>query len=259
MTWLEGLILGVVQGLTEFLPVSSSGHLELGRILLGRSVEQGLSFTIAVHGATLLAVVAVFWTDIRRLARGFLRRGPNDEKTLGFMLLLSMIPVLLVGVFLRDQVEGLFTGRPAIVGACFLLTAALLAAAHFRRPGDRDISAGDALLMGAAQAAAVLPGLSRSGAVISTGLLAGVNRRVLPSFAFLMSVVPIAGANFLEAVRGGSAAASLSAGPLLAGFAAALVTGFAACRLMVGLVRRGKLLAFSLYCVAAGVLTIALL
>ncbi len=199
MNWLEALLLGVVQGLTEFLPVSSSGHLELGRALLGRPVEQGLPFIIAVHGATILAVIVVFRADILRLGRGVLSRGPNAEKAYGLKLLLSMVPVLLVGLFLKDWVESFFTGSLAAVGIFFLLTAVLLAAAHFRKPGRRDITNGDALLMGAAQAVAVLPGISRSGAVISSGLLAGVRREELPRFAFLMSVVPIAGANLLEA------------------------------------------------------------
>ncbi|MBN2198449.1 MAG: undecaprenyl-diphosphate phosphatase [Candidatus Aminicenantes bacterium] len=258
MTWLEALILGVIQGLTEFLPVSSSGHLEIGRALLGRSVEQGLPFVIAVHGATVLAVIVVFWPDILRLARGALSRGPNAEKSYGFKLLLSMIPILLVGLFLRDRVEAFFTGNLAAVGIFFLVTSSFLAAAHFRSPGRREINAGDALLMGAAQAVAVLPGISRSGAVISAGMLAGARRDELARFAFLMSVVPILGANILEAAGGGFAGASLAPGPLAAGFLAAFITGILACRLMVALVRRGKLIFFSLYCVAAGVLSLVL-
>ncbi|MBM3297494.1 MAG: undecaprenyl-diphosphate phosphatase [Candidatus Aminicenantes bacterium] len=258
MTWLEALLLGVVQGLTEFLPVSSSGHLELGRALLGGPVEQGLPFTIAVHGATVLAVVSVFWGDIRRLARGLLARGPNPEKTYVLKLLLSMIPMLLVGLFLREEVERFFTGNLKAVGIFFFVTAAFLAAAHFRRPRDRDISYGDALLMGAAQAVAVLPGISRSGAVISSGMLAGARRDELARFAFLMSVAPIAGANLIEAAGGGFAEATLAAGPLAVGFLAAFLTGFVACRVMIALVRRGRLVGFSLYCAAAGVFSFVL-
>jgi len=258
MTWLEALILGVVQGLTEFLPVSSSGHLELGRALLGRSVEQGLPFTIAVHGATVLAVIVVFWFDILRLLRGVLSRSPNAEKAYGLKLLLSLIPILLVGLFLRDPVEAFFTGNIAAVGIFFLVTSSLLAAAHFRRPGRREITAGDALLMGAAQAVAVLPGISRSGAVISAGMLAGARREGLARFAFLMSVVPIVGANILEAAGGGFTTSALAPGPLAAGFLAAFITGCLACRLMVALVRRGKMIFFSLYCAAAGVFSLAI-
>ncbi len=252
MTWLDAFFLGLVQGLAEFLPISSSGHLELAHSLLGTRQAENLTFTLVLHGATVLATLVVFWTEILRLVRGTAVRGWNREKGFVLKLVVSMIPVLIVGVFFKDWVESFFQGRVLPVGLFFLLTAVLLALASLRRPGSRDISLGDALVMGVGQALAVMPGLSRSGTTIAAGMLAGDRREDLAKFSFLMPIVPILGANLIELWRGKLSLASTGWLPLAVGFVTAFVTGLISCRWMIGLVRRGKLAGFAVYCAVVG-------
>ncbi|PIE83876.1 MAG: UDP-diphosphatase [Bacteroidia bacterium] len=260
MTVLEGIILGIVQGLTEFLPVSSSGHIELGKAILGVAPEENMAFTVAVHGATVLSTMAVFWREILRLLQGLLRLEWNRETRYIVQILVSMLPVGLVGLLLKDQLELLFAGSVLMVGCMLLHTALLLVCAHFAPKGGGGglrLSRGEptlasSLIMGLGQALAVVPGLSRSGTTISLGLLSGVSSSAATEFSFLMVLPPIIGMNLLELLGGDFTAGSISAMPLLAGSIAAFVSGYIACRWMLHLVRRGKLLWFALYCAAAG-------
>jgi undecaprenyl-diphosphatase len=252
MTWIDALVLGLVQGLAEFLPISSSGHLELAHALLGTRQAENLTFSIALHGATVLATLIVFWTEIIRLLKGAAARGRNAEKDFILKIALSMIPIAIVGLFLKGWVETFFRGRLLVVGLFLLLTAALLALASLRKPGSRSISFGDALVMGLAQAAAVMPGLSRSGSTIASGMLLGDRREDLAEFSFLMPIVPILGANVLDLLRGELSPASVGWLPLAVGFTTAFITGLLTCRWMISLVRRGKLAGFAVYCAAIG-------
>jgi len=254
--------LGLLQGLTEFLPVSSSGHLQIGQALFGLQGEESLTFAVAVHAATVCSTIVVLWSEVAKLLRGVLRLAWNEEMQYAVKLALSMIPVFIVGVFFKQQVEQLFGSGLLVVGVCLLLTAALLAFAGYAKPRRREsISFRDAFIVGVAQACAVLPGLSRSGATIATGLLLGNRKEVVAQFSFLMVLVPILGEAFLDLMKGGfsESASGISAASLAVGFVAAFAAGCAACKLMVGIVKRGKLIYFSVYCAIAGAATLALL
>ncbi|PKP39035.1 MAG: UDP-diphosphatase, partial [Bacteroidetes bacterium HGW-Bacteroidetes-15] len=203
MDLIHALILGIIQGLTEFLPVSSSGHLELGKALLGVNVQESLSFSIAVHGATVLSTIAVFRKDIASIIRGVFRFQWNDETRFVLMILVSMIPVAFVGVFFKDNVESLFNGNILFVGSMLLVTALLLTlAVVVKQKHEKDINFFDALIIGVAQAIAVLPGVSRAGATIATGLMLGKRKSEVARFSFLMVLLPILGANFLDLIKG---------------------------------------------------------
>lgn len=258
MSVFQAFLLGLVQGLTEFLPVSSSGHLELGRHLLGIENAENLTFTIVVHAATVLSTLAVFQRDIRQLIKGTLSFRWNEETQLVSLLLVSAIPVGIVGFFFRDQVESLFTGNLLLVGCCLLVTATLLAFAHFSRSSmTGKIGLSHSLIMGLAQMVAVLPGISRSGATIATGIILGRGRKDVARFSFLMVLIPILGAVFLDLLKSDfSNGASMSLAPLFAGFTAAFLSGWAACRLMIKLVTSGKLIYFSIYCLTIGLIAI---
>lgn len=264
----QALLLGVVQGLTEFLPVSSSGHLMIVRELLGVDAEGFLDFTVAVHFATVLSTVAVFWGTIWRLLKGVFRRGWNDEKDYVGKLLVSMVPVGVVGVFFKDAVEGLFGESLALTGAGLLVTAGLLWASDRagrsggggpvpaeRKEARNGIGWGQALLVGVGQAVAVAPGISRSGTTIATGLLAGVRREAMAGFSFLMVLAPIAGEQALTLVERSKAEAAPGVGTaaLVLGFVGAFVAGLAACRAMVALVKRARMGWFAAYCAVVGV------
>lgn len=266
MNWLESLILGIVQGLTEFLPVSSSGHLELGKVLFGMEGEGDITFTVVVHGATVLSTLVVFWRELWRLLKGSLQFRLNEEIHYVLKLAISMIPVLLVGIFLQDFVEGFFSGNIIFVGSMLLVTAAMLLLAHFIKPrvSSKPVTYLSAFIIGIAQAIATLPGLSRSGATISTGLLLGTDKSQVAKFSFLMVLVPIIGANLLklwqlhEASAATIAASSTGWLPLTIGFIAAFITGLFACTWMIGLVRKGKLLWFGLYCIVVGLAAVVI-
>jgi len=257
MNLIEAIILGIVQGLTEFLPVSSSGHLELGKHLFRINAESSFSFSVAVHGATVLSTLLVFWQEVIRLIKGSVKFKINEESSYLLKLLFSAIPVAIVGLLLEDQVEALFDGNIVFVGFMLLLTAALLGVSSLVKDRQRKIGWADALIIGIAQALAVLPGISRSGATISTGMLLGKRKQDLAEFSFLMVLIPVIGVNILELLRGDFSGGSyISAGAIIAGFIAAFVTGYLACRWMIALVRKGKLYWFALYCLMIGLVAI---
>ena len=265
MSWLEALILGIVQGLTEFLPVSSSGHLEIGQALLGTSGEENLTFAILVHTATVLATLVVLWREVTKLFAGtFTTWRWNQEKDYVAKLLVSMIPVFIVGMFFKDQVEAFFGHGLLLVGICLLVTAALLALSEWlqtrRLHESHEVTYRDALIIGIAQACAVLPGLSRSGATIATGLLCGVKKESVAQFSFLMVLIPILGEAFLDLIKllQGEIVSSLGLVPAIVGFVAAFATGCFACKFMIEIVRRQRLVWFALYCAVVGTLAIIL-
>ena len=263
MDWLQALILGLVQGLTEFLPVSSSGHLAIGREILGVEAAEDLVFEITVHVATVLATIIVFRKQIWKLLCGLFKFKYNDETDYILKICVSMIPVFIVGMFFKDKVEALFTSL-LVVGLALIVTAMLLlfsdiyggrgkvAAKQYRN----GIGWWQALTVGIGQAFAVIPGLSRSGTTISTGLLCGVKREAVAQFSFLMVLVPILGEAFLDLVGGDVAASSIRTVPLLVGFLAAFVSGLFACKVMIALVKKAKLRWFALYCALVGLAVI---
>lgn len=258
MNWFEAIALGLIQGLTEFLPISSSGHLEIAKSIFGIDPEANFYFTIAVHGATVLSTIVVFWKEIIELIKGTLKFKMNDETSYVLKLIVSMIPVGIAGLFLKDPIESLFNGNIVFIGFMLLITSTLLALAHFIKKREREISYLDALLIGIAQAIAVIPGISRSGATISTGLMIGNSKDKIARFSFLMVLVPIIGANLLEIMSGEINLNSTSFGIILIGFLAAFVSGYLACRWMIGLVKKSKLIWFSIYCLIIGLLSIVL-
>ncbi len=260
MDWLQALILGLVQGLTEFLPVSSSGHLELGKALLNIDAPEDITFTVVVHGATVLSTLVVFFKEVWIILKGSLKFRWNDETQYLVKIIVSMIPVLVVGLLLEDYIESFFGGRIQFVGIMLLCTAILLSLAHWlqKHTGEKDIGYKSAFIMGLAQAFATLPGISRSGATIATGLLLGKKKSAVAQFSFLMVLVPIIGANLMKVMEynGSSSSSSVGAIPLLVGFLAAFLSGWLACSWMVNLVKKGKLLWFALYCLVIGILAI---
>ena len=272
MEWFEAILLGLIQGLTEFLPVSSSGHLEIGKVLLGVETTDDLLFTTMVHAATVLSTIVVFRKQIWDLLKGFfcglkglkVENGTlvcNDQTDYLLKMVVSMIPVFVVGVFFKDHVESLF-GSITVVGAALLMTALLLFFSDYAsRPGRKSmfpentyrngISYWQALAVGMGQAFAVIPGLSRSGTTISTGLICGVKRDVMAQFSFLMVLVPILGETFLELLGGEFGVSSVGALSLVLGFVSAFLSGLFACRVMIALVRKARLSWFALYCLLA--------
>ena len=263
----QAFLLGLVQGLTEFLPVSSSGHLMIFKELLGIDAEGFLDFTVCVHFATVLATIIVFWKPIWNLLKGLFRFRYNDETDYIGKLLVSMIPVALVGFLLRDQVEAFFGNTLRHVGVGLLVTSALLVVSDEvgRRlkvdvvnPHRNGISYAQALLVGIAQAFAVAPGISRSGGTISVGLLCGVKREVMAQFSFLMVLAPIIGEQSLDLLKAASGSAVFASGvgpmALALGFIAAFLSGLFACKVMVALVRRARLGWFAIYCCAVAIL-----
>lgn len=261
MNWLEALLLGLIQGLTEFLPVSSSGHLEIGQALFGTSGEDNLLFAVVVHAATVLSTITILWMEIWTLLKGCFTKTWNEEKAYVAKILLSMIPIFVVGIFFKDQVESLFGSGLLIVGCCLLLTSLLLAFAYYAKPRQREtISYRDAFIIGIAQACAVLPGLSRSGSTIATGLLLGNKKESIAQFSFLMVLAPILGDALLETIHilQGEVVANIPLSSLLIGFLAAYLSGCFACKFMIRIVQRGKLIYFAAYCLIAGGLAILL-
>ena len=258
MTWIEALILGLIQGLTEFLPVSSSGHLEIGKVLLNVEVKEDLTFTVLVHFATVLSTITVFFGEIKGLTKGLFAFKWNSETKYVTRILVSMIPVLIVGVLFKDEVESLFSGNLRLVGVALLVTAALLISTQLVKAGNKKIPIPDALLMGIAQAIAVIPGISRSGATISTGLLLKNDRSEVARFSFLMVLIPIIGAALLDilSLSSSSGEPTISTGSLIIGFLAAYISGYMACTWMIRLVKKGNLYWFAVYCAVVGVISI---
>lgn len=256
---LEAIILGIVQGLTEFLPVSSSGHLQLAKELLGVKIENNLTFDVMLHAATVLSTIVVLWGEVWWLIKGLFSRGMNDEKSYFLKLVVSMIPVGVVGFLLRDKIDAMLASQyiMVVVGAMLLLTSALLSFAYYARPRERaTISMRDAFIIGLSQAVATMPGLSRSGTTIATGLLLGNDKSAVATFSFLMVLAPILGQTLLDVVDGGFVVTGISVEALVAGFVAAFVVGCLACRFMIGVVKRGKLIWFALYCAIVGLVAI---
>jgi undecaprenyl-diphosphatase len=262
MNWLEALLLGVVQGLTEFLPVSSSGHLTIAQTLLGVEFQEGdmLTFDVAVHAATVCATLVVLWREVAWILRGtFTTVKWNQEKIYAGKILLSMVPVFIVGMFFKDKVEAIFGSGLLVVGICLLITATLLLFAQYAKPREKaEISWLDSFIIGIGQAIAVLPGLSRSGTTIATGILLGNKKEEVAHFSFLMVLIPIFGAALLDAkdILSGEVESELSIGCLVIGFIAAFVTGCAACKWMIEIVKKQKLIYFAIYCLAIGVFAI---
>lgn len=261
MDWIEALVLGVIQGLTEFLPVSSSGHLQIFSALFGIQGEENLAFAVVVHAATVCSTIVVLWKEIAALFGGLFKFRRNEETMYVAKIAVSMIPVAIVGLFFKEAVEELFGSGLLVVGVALLVTAALLAFSYYARPRMKtDISFVDAFIIGLAQACAVIPGLSRSGSTIATGILLGNNKERVAKFSFLMVLVPILGEALLDLMKGNFAQAEsgISALPLLVGFLAAFVSGYFACSWMINLVKKGKLIWFALYCLVAGVVVLIL-
>jgi len=255
MSVLQAIILGLVQGITEFLPISSSGHLEVAEALLGLDIKESLAFTVFVHGATVLSILTVYYQDLWRLARGSIARPWNAEQRYISKLLVSMIPVAMVGLLFEQQIAACFAGRLDLVGIAFCVTGAILLASHLAPGANKEISYAMALAIGLAQMIAVLPGISRSGATISMALVMGAGRDKATRFSFLMVLAPIVGANGMKMLDA-SWCADIALWPLLAGFLAAYVSGYLACRWMVRLVKRGMLFWFAFYLFALGVVTV---
>lgn len=279
MEWFEAVLLGLVQGLTEFLPVSSSGHLEIGKVLLGVETTDDLLFTTVVHTATVLSTIVVFRKQIWGLLKGFFcglkdwriveneagrkMLSCNDQTDYLLKMVLSMVPVMIVGLFFKDEVESLF-GSIQVVGGALMVTAVLLFFSDYAsRPGRKSIfpaneyrngiSYWQAFAVGLGQAFAVVPGLSRSGTTISTGLICGVKREIMAQFSFLMVLVPILGETFLEIVGGEFGTSSVGVLSIVLGFVSAFVSGLFACKVMIALVKKARLSWFALYCLAAAV------
>lgn len=258
MDTLQAIILGVVQGLTEFLPVSSSGHLQLANEILGTDLnpESNLTFSLTLHAATVLSTIVILWAEIWRLLKGIFSRTFTAEQAYVLKIVISMIPVGIVGVFFKDYIEAAFSSI-AVVGVMLLVTAALLTFAYYAKPRQKqELSYRDAFIIGLAQAVAVLPGLSRSGSTIATGLLLGNKKESVAQFSFLMVLPPILGNALLDCLKGdfGGGVETL---PLVAGFVTAFITGCIACKWMIDIVKRGKLIWFAVYCAIAGVVALA--
>lgn len=271
MSWLEALILGIVQGLTEFLPVSSSGHLTILSNLFGLEGESNLTMIVALHVATVLSTLFILWKEVVWIFKDLFTKqswksysGLNEGTKYAVNILISMIPVGIVGFFFKDTVEEIFGSGLLIVGIMLLVTAALLAFSYYAKPRQREtISPLHAFIIGIGQAVAVLPGLSRSGTTIATGLLLGNKKEKMAQFSFLMVIPPVLGEALLDTMdvveQGFSTAMSgISLGTMIVGFLAAFVTGCLACKWMINVVKKGKLIWFAVYCVIVGLLAIVL-
>ena len=259
MDALQAIILGLVQGLTEFLPVSSSGHLALASAILGTdlSAAEDLTFSLTLHAATVLSTIVVLWGEIWKLLKGLFSRTFNDEQAYVLKIVISMIPVAIVGFCFKDYLEAAFSSV-LVVGVMLLVTSLLLAFAYYAKPRQKEnISYRDAFIIGIAQACATLPGLSRSGSTITTGLLLGNRKESVAQFSFLMVLPPIVGNALLDLLKGdfGGGVETL---PLVLGFITAFVTGCLACKFMIEIVKRGKLIWFAAYCAVAGATAIVL-
>jgi len=254
MNWIEAFILGLVQGLTEFLPVSSSGHLIIGKELLRVEVnpDAETTFEVLVHCATVMSTIVVFRNEIWKLLLGILKFQMNEETQYVLKIFVSIIPVFVVGIFFRQQVNELFGEGVTLVGYMLLVTATLLSLTYFVKFGQRkeNISFLDALIIGISQAIAVIPGISRSGATISTGLLLGNKKEEVARFSFLMVLIPVLGITFLDILGGDFSPqkSGISLSAMIIGFIAAFVSGIIACKTMIAIVKRSKLIYFAVYC-----------
>jgi undecaprenyl-diphosphatase len=258
MNLLEAIVLGLIQGLTEFLPVSSSGHLELGKYLFGIDHEANFYFSIAVHGATVLSTVFVLWKEISDLLKGLFKFKLNEETRYIVKLIISMIPVGITGIFMQDVAEKFFAGNMISLGIQFLISALFLGLTMFIKPKERTMTYLDSFIIGIAQALSVLPAISRSGATIATGMMLGNKKSEIAKFSFLMVLVPIIGANILEMTSGDSTKEGTSFLVIAAGFLVAFISGYLACKWMINIVKKGNLKWFAVYCILIGIYSILL-
>ena len=258
MDFLEAIILGIIQGLTEFLPVSSSGHLELAKAILGDDSvpEESLTFTVVLHFATALSTLVIFRKEVAEILKGLFQFKWNAETEFSTKIILSMIPAVLVGLLFEKQLEALFGGNILLVGIMLLVTALLLLLADKAKQTDKDVSFGNALIIGISQAIAMLPGISRSGATISTSVLLGIDRTKAAKFSFLMVVPLIFGKIAKDLLSGDISFQSSEIIPMGAGFFAAFISGLLACQWMIALVKKSKLSYFSIYCAIVGIIAI---
>lgn len=258
MEIIDAIILGIIQGLTEFLPVSSSGHLELGSAILGddKIPEESLMFTVVLHFATALATLVVFRKDIVELVIGLLKFQWNEETQFTVKIMLSMIPAVIIGLFFQEQLEQFFGGQIVFVGFMLLVTAVLLFLADRAKNTEKPVSFTNSILIGLAQAGALLPGISRSGATISTSVLLGIDKNKAARFSFLMVVPLIFGKIAKDILDGALTYNEASFGYLSAGFIAAFIAGIFACTWMIQLVRKSKLTYFAIYCAIVGLIAI---
>ena len=254
----DAIVLGIIQGLTEFLPVSSSGHLEIGKAILGNESvpEESLMITVVLHFATALSTMVVFRKDIGEIVRSLLKFERNEETELTFKILLSMIPAAFVGFFFSEELEAMFSGSLSLVGFMLLITSLLLWMADKAKDTQKKVSYRNAFIIGVAQAIAMLPGISRSGATISTSVLLGNDKSKAARFSFLMVVPLIFGKIILDLFSGEIADTTIEIETLIAGFLAAFIAGIAACTWMIQLVRKSKLSYFAIYCFVVGMVAI---
>jgi len=258
MNNLDALLLGIIQGLTEFLPVSSSGHLELGKAILGDTSvpEESLMFTVVVHFATALSTIVVFRKDIWEILRGLLSFKWNEETQFSTKIILSMIPAVIVGLFFEEQLEALFGGNILLVGCMLIVTAALLWMADKAKDTQKKVSFSNAFVIGVSQAIAMLPGISRSGATISTSVLLGNDKSKAARFSFLM-VIPLILGKIAKDILGGDLSTEVgNVSVLVIGFLAAFIAGLIACTWMIKLVKKSKLSWFAIYCLIVGLIAI---
>ena len=261
MNWPEALILGLIQGLTEFLPVSSSGHLELGKAIFGIHTPDSMTFTVVVHAATVLSIIVIFWKDILELFKSLFTFKDNENNRYSFKIIISAVPVIILGILFADKLENMFTGNVLFVGLMLILTSILLAVTYFTKDRKKKITFWDSLIIGIAQAIAVIPGISRSGATISTALLLGKKKDEAAKFSFLMVVIPVLGAvakdiydNYLSSSAVTQEHISLIV--LLVGFITAFISGVLACRWMIKIVKNSKLIYFAIYCLIIGLIAV---
>ncbi len=259
MDYLDAIILGVIQGFTEFLPVSSSGHLEIGKAILGDTSvpEESLLFTVILHFATALSTLVVFRKDIIQIFGGILKFQWNEETQFAFKIILSMIPAVIIGLLFEEELESFFGGSIAFVGAMLIVTAVLLWLADRSKNTGKPVILKDSIIIGIAQAIAMLPGISRSGATISTSVLLGNDKTKAARFSFLMVVPLIFGKIAKDLLSGEISSHDTDFGIMGVGFAAAFICGLIACTWMISLVKKSKLRYFSIYCVIVGVIAIA--
>jgi undecaprenyl-diphosphatase len=258
MNWFEAIILGLIQGITEFLPVSSTGHLELGKFLFGINPEVNFYFSVALHGATVLSTLVVLRNEIADMFRGFFKFKFNYETKYIIKIIISMIPVGVAGFFLKEITDSFFTGNMTSLGIQFIITALFLALSLVIRPKEKQIGYLDAFIIGIAQAFAVLPAISRSGATIATGLMLGNKKSEIAKFSFLMVLIPVIGANIVEIKAGDFSTEGTSVLVIIIGFLTAFVAGYFACKWMIYFVKKGNLMWFAVYCLIVGVFSILL-
>jgi len=258
MSWIEALILGIIQGLTEFLPVSSSGHLELAKVILGDTSlpEESLLMTVVLHAATAISTLVVFRKDLLEIFTGLFQFKWNEQTIFSLKVVISMIPAAFVGVFFNDAIESLFGGRLLLVGSMLIVTAVLLLLADRAKTSEKGVGYWDSIIIGISQAIAIMPGISRSGATISTSVLLGIDRSKAARFSFLMVVPLILGAMAKDLMSGEINYESTHLMPLIVGFIAAFITGIMACTWMIALVKKAKLSWFALYCLVVGLVAI---